>query len=116
MVEKNPDHLLMLWTSGDREVALKMVLMYTYNAKINNWWSEVTLLIWGPSTSALAQDDELKAKVKEIQDAGVRVVACRACAELYGLVPQIEALGVEVFYTGEYLTEWTRSGNKLLTF
>ena len=28
-----PDKLMVLWTSGDRDVALKMVFMYTLNAK-----------------------------------------------------------------------------------
>jgi hypothetical protein len=116
MVEKNPNHLLMVWTSGDREVALKMVFMYTYNAKVNNWWEQLTLLVWGPSTSLLAGDEELKAKVKEMQDAGVRVIACRSCAEKYDLVQKIETLGIEVFYSGEFLTEWVRSENPRLTF
>lgn len=29
------DKLAVLWTSADREVALKMVFMYTYNSKVN---------------------------------------------------------------------------------
>jgi hypothetical protein len=116
MAEKDSNHLLMVWTSGDREVALKMVFMYTYNAKINNWWEQLTLLVWGPSTALLAGDQELKEKVKEMQDAGVHVIACRSCAEKYDLVKKIETLGIEVCYTGEFLTEWTHSGNPILTF
>ena len=34
------EKLVILWTSGDREVALKMVFMYTYNAKKYGWWDE----------------------------------------------------------------------------
>ncbi len=29
----NKDKLVVVWTSGDKEVALKMVFMYTFNAK-----------------------------------------------------------------------------------
>ena len=38
--------LVVLWTSGDREVALKMVFMYTLNAKLKGWWEEVILIVW----------------------------------------------------------------------
>ena len=33
-----PSKLSVLCTSGDRDVALKMVFMYANNAKINGWW------------------------------------------------------------------------------
>lgn len=116
MVEKDPNHLLMLWTSGDREVALKMVFMYTYNAKANNWWNKITMLVWGPSAALLTSDVELQKKVIEIQDAGVNVIACQACAEGYDLVQELESLGIHVFYTGEFLTEWIKAGNIVMTF
>jgi hypothetical protein len=35
-----PDELVVLWTSGDREVALKMAFMYTYNSKRFKWGVE----------------------------------------------------------------------------
>ena len=42
-----PDYekLVILWTSGDREVALKMVFMYTYNAKTREWFDDITLVV-----------------------------------------------------------------------
>jgi hypothetical protein len=43
----NEDSLVVLWTSGDREVALNMVFKYTLNSKLKNWWSEVRLIVWG---------------------------------------------------------------------
>ena len=45
-LEGNQDHLVVLWTSGDPDVALKMVFMYAYNAKKNNWWKDVTFVVW----------------------------------------------------------------------
>jgi hypothetical protein len=41
---EDPSRLLVVWTSGDREVALKMVFMYTFNAKRLAWWDTVRLL------------------------------------------------------------------------
>ena len=43
------DRLCVIWSSGDREVALKMVFMYTYNAKAKGWWNTVRFVIWGPA-------------------------------------------------------------------
>lgn len=36
-----PSRLAVVWTSGDREVARKMVFMYTLNAKGRSWFDEV---------------------------------------------------------------------------
>lgn len=43
------EHLIILWTSGDREVAMEMVFMYALNSKRNSWWDDITLIIWGRS-------------------------------------------------------------------
>jgi hypothetical protein len=45
----------------------------------------------------------------------VRVIACRKCAENLYVVEELEKLGVEVFYTGEFLTNWLKSGERVLT-
>ncbi len=109
------DRLLVLWTSGDKTVAMNMVCMYTLNSKIKGWWNEVTLLIWGASGELLVHDPELKEKVGEIKNAGVEVIACRRCAENLSIVDKLEEMGIKVFYTGEFLTEWLKSGSRLIT-
>jgi hypothetical protein len=116
MKTDNPNTLLVVWTSGEREVALNMVLMYTYNSKVHGWWENLTLLIWGASTKLLSEDALLQEKIKEIKDAGIRVIACKKCAENYGIVEKIESMGIEVFYTGEFLTDWIKSGESMVTF
>jgi hypothetical protein len=108
------DSLLILWTGGDRVAALEMVLMYGHNAKIHGWWDHVTLLVWGPSQTLLASDGTVQNRVAEMREAGVRVVACRACAEDLGLADDLPALGCEVFFTGEFLTDWLKSGKRVL--
>jgi hypothetical protein len=112
----DPQHLLVVWTSGDREVAEHMVFMYTLNSRLKEWWPQVTLLIWGPSQRLLTEDADLQAYLARMQQAGVRTIACKACANEYGLADKLEALGVEVFFTGTFLTEWLQSGRKMLTF
>ena len=44
------ERLAIIWTSGDREVALKMVFMYTYNSMRFEWWKDITLVVWGNRT------------------------------------------------------------------
>jgi hypothetical protein len=109
------EKLVILWTSGDREVALKMVFMYTYNAKINKWWDDITLVVWGPSAKLLTEDKELQEYLEKIMDAGVAVRACKGCADQYGVSGDLEKMGITVLYIGKELTDYIKEGRKILT-
>lgn len=110
------DKLVVLWTSGDREVALKMVFMYTLNAKKNNWWGDVTFIVWGPSSKLLSSDEELQAEIKKMKAAGVILEACKACADSYGASAKLQELGIDVKYMGKPLTAYIKEGRHMLTF
>jgi hypothetical protein len=110
------DKLNILWTSADKEVALKMVFMYAHAAKKQGWWKEVHLIIWGPSARLTATEKDVQDYLKRMQEAGVVVVACRACADQYGVSKTLEGLGIEVKYMGQPLTEILKRGEKLMTF
>ena len=110
------DRLAVVWTSGDRDVALKMVFMYVYNGKRNGWWDEIALIVWGPSSKLLSEDVELQEQLAMMKDVGVEVVACRACAEQYGVAEKLEELGVEVVYMGQPLTAMLKSDWEVVTF
>ena len=110
------DKLAVLWTSADRDVALKMVFMYTYNAKMYEWWNDIELIIWGPSSKLLANDPELQNYIKKMLEVDVKVVACKACSNSYGVTEDLEALGIETKYMGKPLTEILKSDTKLITF
>lgn len=112
----NDDKLVVVWTSGDREVALKMTFLYTYNAQRNAWWKDITLLIWGPSGKLLTEDIELQDDVKKMQEAGVHIIACKGCADSYGISDKLEALGVTVRYTGVELTNYIKENRHVITF
>jgi hypothetical protein len=101
---------LILWTSGDREVALKMVLMYSYYCKKNSWMDTVRLLVWGPSSKLLAEDTVLQGKIKDLKQVGVELYACKACADLYGVSDKLIQLGITVIYAGEMLAELQKNG------
>jgi len=108
--------LLVIWTSGDRDVALKMVFMYTYNAKLKGWWDDVQLLVWGPSSKLLSGDMELQEYIKKMKDAGVILTACKACADQYGVSNKLEEMGIDVKYMGVPLTEMLKTGWTTISF
>jgi len=111
---KPEDKLVVLWTSGDREVALKMVFMYTFNARKYKWWDDITLVVWGPSAKLLSEDKELQDYIKKIKDAGVDLKACKGCSDQYGVSEKLEELGITVKYMGE-LTDYLKEGRHILT-
>lgn len=108
--------LAVLWTSGDPEVATSAAFMYTLNAKRQGWFQEVTLIVWGPSAALLAENGRLQASVATMQEVGVETVACRACAEGYGVTEALEELGIEVKYMGRPLTDMLLGDWKVITF
>jgi hypothetical protein len=110
------DRLVVVWSSGDPEVAHNMVFMYTTNAKKRGWFDDVVLIIWGPSSPLLARDESLQQGISEMMEAGVEVMACRKCAENYGIQEELLALGVDSIYIGETLSNFIKEGRHVLTF
>ena len=108
--------LCVVWTSGDKEVAIKMVYMYTLNAKRQGWFDDVRFVIWGPSSKLLSEDKELQDYLGKMKDAGVELQACIACANMYGVTEKLRSLGVEVKGMGRPLSEMLKSDWNTVTF
>ena len=114
--ENNQDHLVVLWTSGDPEVAFKMVFMYTSAAKKNNWWKDITFIVWGPSAQLASENKEIGESLVKMKEMGIEMLACKACADQYGCSPDLENLGMDVKYMGVPLTNYIKEGYKIVTF
>jgi hypothetical protein len=114
--QETSDKLVVLWTSGDPYVAERVAFMYTHAAKKNQWFKEVTLIVWGPSAKLISENQKLQEKVKAMQQDGVELQACIACASSYNVVEDLKALGFEVKGMGKPLTEYLKSDAKVLTF
>ena len=114
--DKSKSKLAVLWTSGDPDVAHRVAFMYTHTAKKVGWFDEVTLIVWGPSQRILVGDKDLQGKVKAMQEDGIIVEACIACAMGYGIVEELKALGIPVRPMGQPLTNYLKSDWKVLTF
>ncbi len=113
--ENNTNKLAVLWTSGDPEVAEKMVFMYTLNAKKQGWFDEVVLIVWGPSAKLLSENKMLQEYVKKMQDAGIKVEACMACAKMYEVDGKLKELGIDVKGMGVPLSNYLKEGWKTLS-
>ena len=115
MSNNKNQELLILWTNDNIGTSLNMVLMYAENAKIQGWQENVTLLIWGSTAKLVSENPEIQNYIQVILGVKVRVVACKQCAENYNVVDKLENQGIEVFYTGQFLTDWIKEDKKLIT-
>ena len=115
MTEKERDCLVVLWTSGDREVAEKMVFMYTLNSKLRGWWKEVILIIWGPSSKLITEDIELQDHLERLKGAGIKLEACISCTDMYRISKKIADMGIDVKPMGQPFTDYLKKGFKVIT-
>ncbi|HBH84990.1 MAG: DsrE family protein [Bacteroidetes bacterium GWE2_41_25] len=114
--EATPDKLVVVWTSNDPMVAERVALMYTHAAKTAGWFKDVTLIVWGPSAKLTAENLKIQDKLKAMQKDGVVIEACIACANAYGVAEDLKKLGYDVKGMGKPLTDYLKSGAKVLTF
>ena len=110
------DTLVVLWSSGDPDVAEKACLMYAHAAKRNSWFKEVILIVWGPSEKLLVENAMLKDKVSAMKKDGVIVEACIACSNMYGVTNDLKVCEVDVKGMGVPLTRYLKRGYKIISF
>jgi hypothetical protein len=108
--------LFVILSSGDREVALEVGLVYTLNAAKNGWMDEVKLIIFGPSEKLAAYDTQVQERIKEVQNSGVEVMACKWCADRMKIADALEKAGIKVVYVGTVISDLIKSGWASLTF
>lgn len=110
------DTLVVLWSSGDPEVAEKACLMYAGAAKKFGWFKEVILIVWGPSEKLLAENSKLKDRVAVLKKDGVIVEACVACSNMYGVTNELKVCEVDVKGMGVPLTRYLKRGYKIVSY
>jgi hypothetical protein len=108
------NELFILWTSDNPITAEKMVFMYAHNSILEKWWNKVTLIIWGSTAKLSAENENIREKLIIMQNDGVKISACKACADQLGVTEKLEDIGIEVIYWGKPLTEIIKSGKKLI--
>lgn len=109
------EKLNILWVNDNPSTAHTMVFMYAINSKLNGWWDEVDVIIWGSSAKLVAEDIAIQEKIKIAMQAGVNVLACISCATQFNVVEKLQDLGIEVKAMGQPLTEIIKTNEKLIT-
>jgi hypothetical protein len=109
------DKLNILWTTDNKDTVLHMLVMYATNSRLNGWWSEVNLIIWGASARISGTDKEIQEAISEMMEHGVTIEACKACCDRFEVTEKLTQLGVNVRYMGEALTSYIKSGEKILS-
>ncbi len=102
--------------SGDREVALEVGLIYPLNAAKNKWMDEVKVIIFGPSEKLAAYDSEVQERLKELQEAGIEIMACKWCADRMNITGILEEAGIKVVYVGTVISQLLKDGWASLSF
>ena len=74
------------------------------------------MIVWGPSSKLLSGDAELQQNIAEMKAEGIKLEACKRCADLYGVTSSLESLGIEVKLMGIPLTDYIKKGEHILTF
>lgn len=110
------DKLLIVWSSGEIEVAKKLVLLYGSVILPRGYWDEAHLMVWGPSAKLLAENTELQAMVAKVIESGVKASVCVVCSDDYGVTEQLREMGIEPTHTGEFFTQALKNDWKVVTF
>jgi hypothetical protein len=108
--------LNVLWTTAEKDVAIRMIFIYLMDAKGMGWFDEIDLIIWGPSAKLVAQDKQVQQELDFLMQSGINVIACEGCTQAYKVSDQLRALGINVKFMGEPLTSILHSDEKLITF
>ncbi len=107
--------LNILWVNDNPLTAHSMVFMYSTNAKIQGWFDEVEIIIWGPTAKLVAEDESIQERIKIAKQAGVVVKACISCANMLGVTDKLKSLDLEVDSMGIPLTNILKENEKLIT-
>jgi hypothetical protein len=108
--------LHLLWTTGEKEVAMKVIFPYLINAKANGWWDEINLIIWGPSAKLASEDKQIQSELQDIMDSDISVEACQACTDAYKVTEKLISMAITVRFMGGPFTEYLNSPDKIITF
>ena len=108
--------VFVILSSADRESALEVGLVYPLNAIKLAWMDEVKVVIFGPSEKLAAYDKEVQGRIKELQDSGIEVMACKWCSDRMGITGELEKAGINVMYVGPVISDLLKSGWSSLTF
>lgn len=105
-------YYLQILLTSDTETQRKLILLKPKYG----WWKDISFIIWEPSSKLLSEDTELQDILKKMKEEGIKLEACKACADEYGVSDKLTKLSVDVKYMGTVLTEYIKSEKHVITF
>ncbi len=108
--------IAIVWTSKDLDVAMEVAFPYAFNSAKREWFDDVVFVIWGPSAKLAAKNKKAQEYLIKMKEAGVKLQACLACADNYGVTQKLRDLGIEVKYMGSPLSGYIKNGYHAITF
>jgi len=60
------------------------------------------IIIWEPQAKLAANNNEIQELIKILIDNGVKISACKACADELNVTEERKNLNIEVIYWGEH--------------
>jgi len=103
--------LLVVWKTTSEIDIHNFVIPYVYNSKKHMWFDDVELLIWGESQDLIKENTIIQQRVKNLVKNDIKVYACKMCADNCEATDLLESLGVEVMYSGVYLSDNMKDTN-----
>ena len=80
-------------------------LMYAVNATKYGWLDDVKLFFFGPAEELLLVDEDLQELLREYHRQEKTAVACKFLADREGSGDDLAAMGLEVSYVGEKISQ-----------
>jgi len=99
------ENLLIVISTDDVDTILKFPLLYGGVSIPRGYWKKVHVMFWGSSLIPASQNDKIMETIENMQAYEIEFTACIVCAEEYGVVEELEAIGVMCNHTGELLTQ-----------
>lgn len=103
------DRVVVIIATGERAKA-QTGMMYAVNATKYDWLHDVKLIFFGPAESLLLADEDLQEMLREFQRHERTAVACKFLADRDRTEADLAALGVEVSYVGEMISNLIKDG------
>ncbi len=103
------EKLLVIISTSEVEKA-RTGLLYTINAKRNEWINDIKLIFFGPSEKLLLEDEIIQQYAEEFILMEEKVVACKFIATQEKTDEKLTALGIEVEYVGEMISNYIKDG------
>lgn len=109
------NELYILWQSDNFISAEKLVFQYAIFCIKQGWFDDVTIIIWGASAQMAKRNPHIQKLIKEAMAQGVKISACKACADDLESTDALSELGIELRYWGKPFSELLKANKKILT-